>query len=128
MRLLIFTALVSFLLAPLAKGEESSVYTCHFEEDSFEFSSLRMKKYFDAQQNMQVGKVDLIRNFMVVESTPTKVYQIPLLDNQSYIQIWLATTVRVDAQLSYSQGVQEFRATYTKNSESHKLRCVELRD
>lgn len=77
---------------------------------------------------MDLGKVDLIQNFIVVESTSTKVYQIPLLDNENYIQLWYAPDLRVDAQLSYAQGSQEFRATYNKNSEKIKLVCAELRN
>ncbi len=77
---------------------------------------------------MDLGKVDLIQNFIVVESTSAKVYQIPLLDNDTYIQLWYAPNLRVDAQLSYSQSSQEFRATYNKNSEKIKLVCTELRN
>ncbi|WII72124.1 hypothetical protein QJS83_16805 [Bdellovibrio sp. 22V] len=87
-----------------------------------------MKKYFSAAENMELGKVDLIQNFMVVESTPTKVYQIPLMDNQTYVQLWYAPQLRVDAQLSYTQGAKEFSATYTKDAEKKKLICIELRN
>lgn len=87
-----------------------------------------MKKYFDATENMQLGKVDLMMNSEVIESTPTRVYQIPLLDNQTYVQIWNAKEVSVDAQLSYSQGGREFRATYTKSEKKKEIICKELRD
>ncbi|NUN05219.1 MAG: cell wall hydrolase [Bdellovibrio sp.] len=109
-----------------ATSSESSVYVCRFEEDPNGFSSLRMKKYFDFNENMELGKVDLIQNFMVVESTPTKVYQIPLLDNKTYVQMWHSANLLVDAHLSYAQGHQEFRATYKKDSQSKKILCVEL--
>lgn len=75
-----------------------------------------------------MGKVDLLQNLVVVESTPTRVYQIPLLDNQTYVQLWNSKDIRVDAQLSYSQGGREFKATYTKNEEKKALVCRELRD
>ncbi|WP_413569275.1 cell wall hydrolase [Bdellovibrio sp. HCB117] len=119
---------VILLLTSFAQAQESSVYTCRFENDPHGFSSVRMKKYFDEHENMELGKVDLIQNFIVVESTPTKVYQIPLLDNQSFVQLWNSANLRVDAQLLYSQGRKEFRANYVKNSEKQKLICVELRN
>lgn len=109
-----------------ATSSESSVYVCRFEEDPNGFSSLRMKKYFDFNENMELGKVDLIQNFIVVESTPTKVYQIPLLDNKTYVQIWRSANLLVDAHLSYTQRYQEFRATYKKDSQTKKILCVEL--
>ncbi|WP_291515686.1 cell wall hydrolase [Bdellovibrio sp. ArHS] len=120
--------LLCLLATPLALAQQSSVYTCRFENDPHGFSSVRMKKYFDAQSNMELGKIDLIQNFVIVETTPTKVYQIPLLDNQSYVQLWHSANLRVDAQLLYSQGSHEFRANYVKNSEKQKLICVELRN
>ncbi|WP_374001079.1 cell wall hydrolase [Bdellovibrio bacteriovorus] len=106
----------------------SSVYSCNFAEDYNNFSSVRMKKYFDPAENMYLGKVDVLQNLTVVESTPVRVYQIPLLDNQTYVQLWNSKEVRVDAQLSYSQGGREFRATYTKNETKKTLVCRELRD
>lgn len=111
-----------------AVAEESSVYSCRFADDPHGFSSVRMKKYFNPEENMDFGKVDLIQNFIVVESTATKVYQIPLLDNQTYVQLWYAGNLRVDAQLSYSQGSQEFHAHYVKNSQTQNLICKELRN
>lgn len=119
---------VAFIASTLSyAADRSSVYTCRFEDDPHGFSSVRMKKYFDENANMDLGKVDLIQNFIVTESTPTKVYQIPLLDNQTYVQLWYAANLRVDAQLYYNQR-GEFRATYNKNSERRPLICVELRD
>ncbi|BEV66858.1 hypothetical protein Bb109J_c0278 [Bdellovibrio bacteriovorus] len=114
--------------AATTQAEESSVYTCRFDGEYGNFASLRMKKYFDPAENMQMGKVDLLQNLVVVESTPTRVYQIPLLDNQTYVQLWNSKDVRVDAQLSLSQGGREFKATYTKNEEKKALVCRELRD
>lgn len=128
MRFIKHFLLTASLLSSIAVADESSVYTCRFEEDPNGFSSVRMKKYFDVTANMELGKVDLIQNFMVTESTATKVYQIPLLDNQTYVQLWYSPNLRVDAQLSYSQGSREFRATYNKNSERRRLICVELRN
>lgn len=109
-----------------AQAESSSVYTCRFEDDPHGFSSLRMKKYFDQNENMTLGKVDLIQNFLVIESTPTKVYRIPLLDNKTYVQFWQAANLRVDAHLSLEQGFKEFSATYNKDSQKKKLICAEL--
>nr|BFD58164.1 hypothetical protein CKG001_02710 [Bdellovibrio sp. CKG001]BFD61591.1 hypothetical protein BdHM001_02720 [Bdellovibrio sp. HM001] len=121
--------LVYFILGmALQTQAQSSVYNCNFAEDYNNFSSVRMKKYFDPTENMYLGKVDLLQNTTVVESTPVRIYQIPLLDNQTYVQLWNSKDVRVDAQLSYSQGGREFRATYTKNETKKALICKELRD
>lgn len=111
-----------------AYAQTSSVYSCSFADDYSTFSSVRMKKYFDPTENMYLGKVDVLQNMTVIESTPVRVYQIPLLDNQTYVQLWNSKEVRVDAQLSYSQGGREFRATYTKNETKKTLICRELRD
>lgn len=121
-----FLAALTFLYAFAARAEDSNVFTCRFLSDPHGFSSLRMKTYFDRVQNQELGKVDLIQNFIVVESTRTKVYQIPLLDNQTYVQIWYSPTLRVDAPLSYTQGGREFKATYSKNSVKNALICREL--
>lgn len=110
-----------------AWSDESSVYTCRFANDNHGFSSVRMKKFFSPTDNMELGKVDLIQNFIVVESTATKIYQIPLWERDTFIQIWYSPTVRVDAQLSYSQGSAEFSATYSKGSDKFALVCVELK-
>ncbi|WP_374034618.1 cell wall hydrolase [Bdellovibrio bacteriovorus] len=126
MRILLLGLIITS--AVTAGAEESSVYTCRFDGEYGNFSSIRMKKYFDPAENMQMGKVDLLQNLVVVESTPTRVYQIPLLDNQTYVQLWNSKDIRVDAQLSYSQGGREFKATYTKNEEKKALVCRELRD
>nr|BFD65376.1 hypothetical protein HAGR004_03980 [Bdellovibrio sp. HAGR004] len=121
--------LVYFILGTALQTQaQSSVYNCNFAEDYNNFSSVRMKKYFDPTENMYLGKVDLLQNTTVVESTPVRIYQIPLLDNQTYVQLWNSKDVRVDAQLSYSQGGREFRATYTKNETKKALICKELRD
>lgn len=126
MRFLLVLLFLQSSISLAAAVGESSVYACRFEEDPHGFSSLRMKKYFDLNENMELGKVDLIQNFIVVESTPTKVYQIPLLDNKTYVQMWHSANLLVDAHLSYAQGHQEFRATYKKDSQSKKILCVEL--
>lgn len=77
-----------------------------------------------------MGKIDLIQiqSQEVLESTPTRVYQIPMLDNQTYVQLWNAKDVRVDAQLSYSQGGREFEANYVKGETKKAMTCKELQD
>lgn len=111
-------------------AESSSVYNCRFKGDEAKANFVRMKKYFDSQENMQMGKIDLvqIQNQEVLESTPTRVYQIPMLDNQTYVQLWNAKDVRVDAQLSYSQGGREFEANYVKGETKKTMTCKELQD
>ncbi len=113
-----------------ALAESSSVYICRFTGDYGKTNSLRMKKYFDSRENMQMGKVDIIQiqNNDVLESTPTRVYQIPLLDNQTYVQLWNSKDVRVDAQLSYSQGSREFDANYIKGEIKRTMTCKEMQD
>lgn len=107
--------------------DDSSVYRCRFEDKLQGPVLLRMKKYYDTVEGMYLGKVDVLDGDLEKESTPTKVYQIPLQDELHYIQIWLAPSLRVDAQLSSSQGIREFRGTYNRDSEKRGLICVELR-
>lgn len=128
MRSLYTCFLITIVSCLSAQADESAVFTCRFENDPHGFSSIRMKKFFDMVENQELGKVDLIQNFIVVESTPTRVFQIPLPDNQTYMQIWHSPTIRVDAQLTYTQGTHEFRAIYNKKSEKIQLICIELRN
>lgn len=116
-----------FLFSMGVSAEDSSVFSCTFNDNFTDMFSLRMKKYFSQKENMFLGKVDLLRDDNYVESTPTKVYQIQI-DNNSYMQIWNAQGLRVDAQLSYAQGVKPFKATYTKNDQKQYLTCQELRN
>lgn len=109
-------------------AEESNIYRCRFENEPVESAMIRMKKYYDTSQGIYLGKVDLIKDYIEIESTPTKVYQIPLRGDQTYMQIWYATDVRVDAQLFYNQGIREFHATYTKSSKKSELTCAEIRN
>lgn len=116
-----------FLVSLSVSAEDSSVFTCTFNDSFGDVFSLRMKKYFSQKENMFLGKVDLLRDEDAVESTPTKVYQIQI-NSESYMQIWNSQNLRVDAQLSYVQGVKPFKATYTKNNQKQYLNCHELRD
>lgn len=109
-------------------AEESNIYRCRFDNESVGSAMIRMKKYYDTAQGMYLGKVDLVKDYIEIESTPTKVYQIPLRGDQTYMQIWYATDVRVDAQLFYNQGIREFHATYTKSSTKSELICAEIRN
>jgi hypothetical protein len=85
-----------------------------------------MKDYFDTQQGQRAGKVDLLDNLLLVESTPTLVYQIPLWDRQIYIQIWNSPTVRVDGQMSLIGANKTFPAIYHKGSLQQDLFCTTL--
>jgi hypothetical protein len=87
-----------------------------------------MKKFYDASEKMDMGKVDRLNNAEVLESTPTKVIQVPLMDQETYVQIWLGSEVTLDAQLSYSQGHRAFHAIYKKKSEKLDLVCQETQD
>lgn len=114
------------LYGVLCQAEESGVYLCQFKNSRADIDLLRMKKYFDPDQDMSMGRIDLLKNSEVVESLVTQVLQIPLLDSQSFVQIWLASSSWVDAQLSYDQGLRPFSATYKKNSERYELFCSQL--
>lgn len=126
MRFFIALAFV-IALSTSAYSDESSVYRCRFDDDAHRTSLIRMKKYYDTAKGLHLGKVDLLDDDIEKESTRTKVYQIPLQDKEHYMQIWYAASLRVDAQLSYSQGVREFHATYNRNAEKYGLICVELK-
>lgn len=115
-------------LVSLAGADQSDVFKCRFEAPSHDSVMILMKKYYDTEQGMYLGKVAILQDFIEVESTPTKVYQIPLRDKQSFMQIWYSVRLRVDAQISIYQGINEFRATYSKGSEKTKLLCVELKN
>jgi hypothetical protein len=106
--------------------QDSQVYTCHFQDDLRGASTVRMKKYFSATENMNLGKVDLLTNQEVTDSIATKVYEFPLWDSQDFVQIWNAKDLRLDAQLSLSQGKKEFAATLTRNQSQFRLLCSEL--
>ncbi|MGZ3742388.1 MAG: cell wall hydrolase [Pseudobdellovibrionaceae bacterium] len=104
----------------------SSVYDCRFQNNLATTQSLRMKDYFDAKQGQRAGKVDLLENLMLIESTPTLVYQIPLEDQKTYVQIWYSSTVRVDSQMSLEGSNKNFSATYHKGSLKEDLFCTTL--
>lgn len=87
-----------------------------------------MKDYFDSQNGQRAGKVDLLDNLNLIESTPTLVYQIPFLERQFYLQIWYSKDVRVDSQMSLSGPNRTFPATYHKGSLQHELFCTTLRE
>ncbi|MGZ3775726.1 MAG: cell wall hydrolase [Pseudobdellovibrionaceae bacterium] len=127
MRFLIATAFV-ILVSSLAFSDESHVFKCHFEDETYKNSIVLMKKYYDTVQGMYLGKVDLLKDSVKIESTPTKVYEIPIQDQQFYMQIWYASNLRVDAQLDNDQGFREFRAKYSKDTEKYALICRELQN
>ncbi|WP_413289741.1 cell wall hydrolase [Bdellovibrio sp. HCB337] len=117
-----------FMVSSIALPQEltSSVYECHFANSLITTPSVRMKDYFDTQKGQRVGKVDLLENENVIESTPTLVFQIPLWDQQILVQIWHAQDLRVDAQLSLSGKNSVFYAVYHKGSLQQDLFCSTL--
>lgn len=108
--------------------DTSSVYTCRFKSDMTGQTSIRMKDYFDAAQNMRVGKVDLLQNGVLVASSPIKVYQIPLLDNATVVQIWNASSEERVETVYVNALTSTFEAAYVKNSERQDLLCTLLRN
>lgn len=118
-----------FLATSQVSSQElsSAVYECNFQNNFFTTNnSIRMKDYFDTQQDQRLGKVDLLDNLIPIESTPTLIYQIPLWDQQLYIQIWYSSTVRVDSQMSLTGSNKTFPATYHKGSMQQELFCTTL--
>jgi len=85
-----------------------------------------MKDYFDSQLGQRAGKVDLLDNLELIESTPTLVYQIPFIDQQFYLQIWYSKDIRVDSQMSLIESNRNFSATYHKGSLQQELFCTKL--
>jgi len=85
-----------------------------------------MKKYFDPDSGIDLGKVDLLIGSTLLESTPTQIYQIPIWEKQTYFQIWHAKDLRVDAQLSLSGSNHKFSAVYNKGSLQRPLFCTTL--
>lgn len=119
-----------FLINDLADAQQlsSSVYECSFVNNYVTTQSLRMKDYFDSQKGQRAGKVDLLDNLDLIESTPTLVYQIPFIERQFYLQIWYSKDVRVDSQMSLSGSNRTFPATYHKGSLQQELFCTTLRE
>lgn len=85
-----------------------------------------MKDYFDSQLGQRAGKVDLLENWVLIESTPTLVYQIPFIDQQFYLQIWYSKDVRVDSQMSLTGSNRTFAATYHKGPLQQDVFCTTL--
>lgn len=75
-----------------------------------------------------MGKVDRLKGHDVIKSTTTKVIMIPLVNRDTYMQVWYGDRVTLDAQLSYQQGQQPFAATYKSSDERLELYCQQLRD
>jgi hypothetical protein len=115
-------------LPPTVAQQASFVYQCHFTDEINATSSLRMKEYFDVSANMSLGKVDLLVNGDVKESAQTQVLEVPMWDSDTYIKIWYAPQVRVDAILSWGTSSREFAATYLKNSIKKPIYCSRLSD
>jgi hypothetical protein len=109
-----------------AQQVQSTAYTCEFTDDLTSSESLRLKEYFDPDQNMDLGKVDLFRGSQILESTATKVYQIPLWDQQIYVQIWYANILRVDGQLTLTGNNRQFPGAYTRDSLQRPILCTTL--
>lgn len=106
---------------------DSSVFLCRLREQPDEVV-VRLKKYFDATEKMTLGKIERVRQAEVVESTHTKVYQIPIFEKDYYIQLWFSDQVSVEAQLNYDQARRPFSAIFKKKSQKINLICNELFD
>lgn len=119
---------MTVLIAGSAQAQTSRVFSCHFTDEINPLTSLRMKDYFDANLNMAMGKVDLLVGLEVKESTRTQVLEVPLWDSDTYIKIWYASGLRVDAQMSWSSSSSEFQATYMKNSLKRPIFCTKMND
>jgi len=120
------------LAAPAQTGASASqtslVYQCHFTDEINATSSLRMKDYFDVSTNTELGKIDLLVSGEVKESTHTQILEVPIWESDTYVKIWFAPQVRVDAILSWSTSSREFAATYLKNSIRKPIYCLRISD
>ena len=119
----ILAMIMLLLQCPTTFAGESEVYACHFQDNNYDNYKIRMKKFFDPSKNEMLGQIDLFENDLSIESTKTKVFQIPLLDRQSYIQIWNSANIRLDAQLDNTQGYRPFLANYYKNGKNTAITC-----
>lgn len=127
MRLFIaFLFFSTYNITTQAQSRSSTAYTCAFADELTSSEFLRLKEYRDPVQNIELGKVDLLNGSVLLESTPTKVYQIPLWERQIYIQIWYANNLRIDAQLSLNGGNRQFPAVYHKDSRQRQIFCTRL--
>jgi hypothetical protein len=108
--------------------QTSFVYQCHFTDEINATSSLRMKEYFDVSTNTELGKIDLLVSGEVKESTQTQILEVPIWESDTYVKIWYAPQVRVDAVLSWSTSSREFAATYLKNSVRKPIYCSRISD
>ncbi|KYG66974.1 hypothetical protein AZI86_08100 [Bdellovibrio bacteriovorus] len=111
-----------------AFADESSVYLCGLGSKPGGEVVVRLKQYFDLAQNMTLGKIDRIYNAEVLESSDTKVYQIPIFQQDYYLQLWYGSDVSVEAQLLYDQGNSAFHAIYKKKTEKLNLICHKTHD
>ncbi|MBK9323054.1 MAG: cell wall hydrolase [Bdellovibrionaceae bacterium] len=109
-----------------AKPTSSAVYACDFTDTNANHDTIRMKKYFDPSSGVDLGKVDLLIDSAVFESSPTKIYQIPIWEKKTYFQIWYATDLRVDAHLSLTGNNRTFSAVYNKGPLRRPLFCTTL--
>lgn len=122
-----FVFISILLCTSSASADESSVYLCSLENKPSDVV-VRLKKYFDAKENLELGKIDRIHNAEVLESSKAKVYQIPIYQEDYYLQIWYGVEVSVDAQLNYNQGYSAFPAIYKKKNEKLDIICYQSRD
>lgn len=119
---------MTVLTAGQALAQSSRVFSCHFTDEINPLTSLRMKDYFDANLNMEMGKVDLMVGLEVKESTRTQILEVPIWESDTYIKMWYAPSLRVDAQMSWSSSSREFQATYMKNSLKRPIFCTKIND
>lgn len=108
--------------------QTSLVYQCHFTDEINATSSLRMKEYFDANTNTELGKVDLLVSGEVKESVQTQILEVPIWESDTYVKMWFSPQVRIDAILSWSTSSREFAATYLKNSIRKPIFCSRISD
>jgi len=109
-----------------AQPLSSTVYTCEFTDTITSYNTIRMKKYFDPSSGSNLGKVDLLMGSTVLESSPTKIYQIPIWEKETYFQIWYTKDLRVDANLSLTGSNHKFSAVYNKGSLQRPLFCTTI--
>jgi len=121
-----FLSLSLWISLSFAQQTVSHVYECHFTDNASTIDFLRMKESMDPAQNLDLGKVSYMHGPDVTEETATNVYQIPIWNQNFYIQTWYSNTLHVDAQMSLSGSNKNFPAIYIRGSLQRDLFCTTL--
>ncbi len=130
MREYLFTIAFATLIAPANLFAQDSVitrsisYSCFSTEIPSDSFSLKMKEYFDPKLGYTVGLINTFINETPIETTNTVIYEISLPDNQSFMKMWYAPKVRVEAHLLISDKRNTFDANYVASEIKKHISCT----